>query len=134
MALVGFALAASGFVRLTGMGDVEMTETKAVEALHLRFEDRPDGSVLVKNADDGRAIYRVMPGTNGFIRATMRGLAMERKRDGIGEEKPFFLIHWADGTVSLEDPTTARKIDLDAFGPTNAKAFAQLFAARRQSP
>jgi putative photosynthetic complex assembly protein len=132
IALVGFALIASSYSHVTGIGGVRMTEAKAAETLALKFEDRADGAVLIKEAADERPIYRVEPGTNGFIRATMRGLAMERKRDGVGEETPFLLIHWTDGTVSLEDPATSRKVDLDAFGPTNAAAFAQLFAARRR--
>src|SRR5579863_4333755 len=125
IALVCFALAASGFAEISGIGGVRRTETKAVETLALKFEDQSDGRVVVKDTADGRAIFEVKPGTNGFIRATMRGLATERKRDGVGEETPFLLVHWTDGTVSLEDPATARRIDLDAFGPTNAEAFAQ---------
>jgi putative photosynthetic complex assembly protein len=109
-----------------------MIEASAVETLSLKFEDRADGSISIRDAGDGKIIYRVAPGTNGFIRATMRGLASERKRDGMGDAQPFLLVHWSDGTVSLKDPMTARKIDLDAFGPSNTRAFAQLFAARRQ--
>jgi putative photosynthetic complex assembly protein len=132
VALVSFALIASSVSQITGIGGVRMIEAEAAETLALKFEDRADGGVLIKEAADARTIYRVEPGTNGFIRATMRGLAMERKRDGVGEKTPFLLIHWTDGTISLEDPATSRKVDLDAFGPTNAAAFAQLFAARRR--
>jgi putative photosynthetic complex assembly protein len=62
----------------------------------------------------------------------MRGLAQERLRDGIGSETPFTLTHWDDGTMSLADKTTGREIQLDAFGPTNSGAFAQIFTARNQ--
>ena len=81
---------------------------------------------------DGKEIYRVQPGTNGFIRATIRGLTRERRREGVGQIPPFALTRWSDGTLSLEDSSIRRRIDLDAFGPTNAQAFAQLFAARSQ--
>ncbi len=131
IALVGFTLAASGFSKVSGIGAVRMSETRAVETIALKFEDQDDGGVAVVDARDGAAIYRVEPGTNGFIRATMRGLAQERRRDGVGDETPFVLTHWTDGTMSLEDPTDGRRIDLDAFGPTNAQAFAQLFVRSR---
>ena len=39
------------------------------------------------------------------------------------------LTRWADGRLSLEDRTTGRVIALDAFGPTNGEAFAQLLTA-----
>jgi putative photosynthetic complex assembly protein len=102
----------------------------AVDSLALRFEDRPDGSVLVRNAKDGAIIYTIAPGTNGFMRATLRGLAQERKRSDIGDSAPFRLVHWDDGRMTLEDATTGRRVALEAFGPTNAQAFAQLFSAK----
>ena len=82
------------------------------------------------DAADGRQLYKVEPGTNGFIRATMRGLARERMRAGIGAEAPFKLTRWSNGTLSLLDETSGRRIDLDAFGPANAGAFAQFFATQ----
>jgi len=133
-ALVGFAFLAVGAGRLTDIGTVHMPEAQPVETLMLRFVDQTDGGVGVLDAEDGKTIYTVQPGTNGFIRATLRGLTRERRRGGIGEEPPFQLTHWSDGTLSLEDATIDRRIGLDAFGPTNAQAFAQLFAARRQTP
>ena len=56
----------------------------------------------------------------------MRGLARERKRREIGPEPPFRLARAADGRLWLEDPSTGRRIDFIAFGPTNAQAFARL--------
>jgi putative photosynthetic complex assembly protein len=63
----------------------------------------------------------------------VRGLAQEREREGIGRETPFVLTHWSDGTLSLADSAIGRRVNLDAFGPTNAQAFAQLFSARSQA-
>jgi len=130
-ALVGFALLSAGFGRITDIGAVHMPAERSVEALSLRFEDQDNGGVAIRDVQDGNVIYIVQPGTNGFIRATVRGLVRERKRSGVGEEPPFLLTHWSDGTVSLEDKSTNRRVSLEAFGPTNAQAFAQLFAARR---
>jgi hypothetical protein len=44
------------------------------------------------------------------------------------------LTRWSDGTVSLEDAATRRRVNLDAFGPDNARAFAQLFRNKESSP
>ena len=60
----------------------------------------------------------------------MRGMARERHREDIGAQTPFTLTRWTDGTVSLQDRATGRTINLDAFGPTNAEAFARLFNDR----
>jgi len=131
-ALVGFTIVSAAAAHLSHIGTVQMPERQAFETLSLRFEDESNGSVDVRNAQNGQVIYVVEPGTNGFIRATLRGLTRERIRAGIGPETPFTLIRWTDGTMSLEDHTTKRAVALDAFGPTNAQAFAQLFSARSQ--
>jgi len=71
----------------------------------------------------------VAPGTNGFLRGTLRGLARERKRQGIGPEAPFRLTAHDDGRLTLADPATGRRVDLESFGPTNAAVFSQLLVA-----
>ena len=71
-----------------------------------------------------------MTGANGFLRGTLRGLARERKRQGVGAEQPFRLIGRADGRLTLEDPATGRRVDLESFGPTNAAVFAQMLMAK----
>jgi putative photosynthetic complex assembly protein len=129
-ALVAFALSLTLFGRVEDIGAVHMPVVKAYDVLQLRFEDRDDGAVVVRDAANGAQLYAVEPGIGGFIRATMRGMARERKREDIGEAPPFTLTRWTDGTVSLQDGSTGRVIDLDAFGPTNAGAFARLFNDR----
>lgn len=133
-ALVLFTFLASGLARLTDIGAVHMPVVAPAATLQLRFQDQPDGGVAVIDSKDGKEIYRVQPGSNGFIRATIRGLTRERLREGVGEIPPFALTRWSDGTLSLEDSSIRRRIDLDAFGPTNSQAFAQFFAARSQTP
>ncbi len=129
-ALIVFAFVATGAARMTDIGTVHMPSAAPVETLLLRFVDDADGGVGIIDSKDGARIYTVAPGTNGFIRATVRGLTRERLREDVGETPPFRLTHWNDGTLSLEDVTIGRRVNLDAFGPTNAEAFAQLFAAR----
>lgn len=132
--LIGFSLLTAGVARQTDLGTLHMPAANAVETLALRFEDRPDGSVAVQDARDGAAIYVVQPGAYGFIRSTLRGLARERRRADYDPTTPFTLTRWSDGTVSLQDSTTNRRVNLDAFGPDNARAFAQLFDERRRKP
>ena len=99
---------------------------EVVQQAQLRFEDRSDGAVLIYDALDGRLTYTVPPGTNGFLRGVMRGLVRDRRADHIGSTPPFRLTRWADGRLSLDDPSTGRHIDLEVFGPMNAGAFAAI--------
>ncbi|RBP11339.1 putative photosynthetic complex assembly protein [Roseiarcus fermentans] len=127
--LVAITVVGAWSARVSGVGRSEAPTATVVRTLALRFDDQPDGSVLVRRASDGAAIYRAAPGTNGFMRATMRGLAHARRQNGVGDETPFVLTAWSDGRTSLEDATTGRRLALEAFGATNAAAFAQLFQA-----
>jgi putative photosynthetic complex assembly protein len=128
-ALVVVALLAVALVRITGVGVIRVPDAPAVETREFRFADQADGSISVQDARTREVVDTVAPGTNGFLRSTLRGLARERKRQGIGPEPPFRLIGRADGRLTLEDPATGRRVDLESFGPSNAAVFAQLFAA-----
>jgi len=123
--LLGFVLLSAATVRVTGIGREGAPTSAAVESRLLRFEDRADGAIVVRDAATGQVSALVEPGTNGFVRGTLRGLARERRQHEINSEPPFRLVHWADGRLSLEDTATGRRIDLEAFGPTNAAAFAR---------
>jgi hypothetical protein len=91
----------------------------------LRFEDRADGSIAVIEFTSGQQIDSIV-GENGFVRGVLRGLAQERKREGFDGTRPFELIGHTDGRLSLVDPVTKRKVDLDSFGPTNAENFLRM--------
>lgn len=133
-ALVIASVIGVGFVRLTGIGVVHVADAPAVSVREFRFEDRADGGITVRDAASGRIVHEVAPETNGFLRGTMRGLARERHRRGIGPEIPFRMIGRADGKLTLEDPATGRRVDLGSFGPTNAAAFAGLMAVPPTAP
>lgn len=132
-ALVSLAILSATVVRVSGVGTTQMPAAMPIESRDLRFEDRADGAVQVYDTREQRTLAVLAPGTNGFVRGALRGLARERKRQDIGSGPPFRLTRWADGRVSLEDPSTGRRIDLDAFGSTNAQAFAWLLDAPRGS-
>jgi putative photosynthetic complex assembly protein len=125
-ALMTLAMVAAGTARLTGFGASHVSYGVPLESRDLRFADRTDGAVVISEAGTGRVVDVASPGTNGFLRSTMRGLARDRKRQDLGAEAPFRLTRWADGRLSLQDEATGRSIDLGAFGPTNAAVFAHL--------
>ncbi|MCF1502630.1 photosynthetic complex assembly protein PuhC [Afifella sp. H1R] len=110
-----------------------MPGTTAVEVRLLQFKDLANGGVGIFDASDGSQIAVAAPGTNGFLRATLRGLAHERERRGISPDSPFRLTYWDDGQLSLEDPSTGRLVALEAFGPTNAQVFARFLSKTRQA-
>jgi putative photosynthetic complex assembly protein len=127
--LVSFTIAAAAFVRLTGIGKSQDPDAPTIAERTLYYEDSPDGSIAVIDAKDKRLVTTIEPGTNGFLRGTLRGLARERKSRGIGHEQPFELVKHVDGRLTLIDPSTGRRVDLESFGPTNAASFAHLLEA-----
>jgi putative photosynthetic complex assembly protein len=70
----------------------------------------------------------VVHGEQGFLRGTLRGMARERRRNGLDDTAALSLLARADGRLTLVDPATGRRIDLESFGPTNAAVFARWIA------
>jgi putative photosynthetic complex assembly protein len=110
-----------------------MPASRPYQILQLNFVDRDDGGITVTDAANGAVLSDIKPGTNGFLRSMMRGFAHERSRDGIGAETPFTLTRWSDGTLSVTDETTGRRVDLDAFGANQTEPFANLLSARKET-
>ena len=121
------ALGSAAAVRLSGV-DIREPDAAAVASRMLRFDDLPDGRIAVIDAVSGARVDTV-EGESGFVRGTLRGLARERKRQGLGPERPFELIGRADGRLTLLDPATGRIVDLESFGPTNAGVFARMLGS-----
>lgn len=125
--LVVVTLVAVAVVQAVDAGGLQQRETVDVVAeARLYFNDRADGSVVVLDAADGNTIDILEPGTNGFLRSTMRTFVRERKATHQGNETPFSLRQSASGRLVLADPATGREVDLWAFGKTNAEAFRRL--------
>lgn len=127
--LVGLSLLLVATARLTGYGPAKPPVSAVVERRDVRFEDRSDGAVLVYTSPDNQLVDTLAPGTNGFVRGVLRGLVRDRRADHVGSMPPFRLTRWADGRLSLDDPSTGRHVDLEVFGPTNAGAFAEILIA-----
>jgi putative photosynthetic complex assembly protein len=124
--LIAFSLISVGLVRITGNGPDQRMAATALER-SLRFEDRTDGGVAVVDGRSG-ALLTVLHGEQGFVRGTLRALARERHARGLGAAQPFTLMARADGGVTLYDPATQQKVDLDSFGPTNVAEFSRFLA------
>lgn len=124
--LVLFTLISATTARLTGIGDVRVSFPAAVESRDLQFADGQGGSVLVYDAKDRQLIDTIAPGTNGFVRVVLRGLARERKLADVGQEPPFRLTRYVNGQMTLTDTSNNKQVDLVAFGSSNALAFTRL--------
>lgn len=131
--LIGVTMLAAYASRFTNVDTNEFAQVTAEMSRDLYFEDQADGSVaiaVISDEPDGIApkqeMHAVEPGTGGFIRGVLRGLGRDRKLRGIGPDEPYRLTRWSDGRLSLSDPSTGIRIDLEAFGPTNIEAFARL--------
>lgn len=115
-------------VRLSGT-EIREPDAAAVAQRSLRFEDRRDGSVAVLDARSGQQIESIQ-GEAGFLRGALRAMARERRKQGLGAEPAFDLIARADGRLTLSDPATGERVDLESFGPTNAGVFRRLLDAQ----
>jgi putative photosynthetic complex assembly protein len=134
-AILAMSIALAGFGRMTGMAHDTPVSTPVLSR-QLLFSDQANGGVMVADARDPATPIAIMaPGTNGFLRATLRGLASERKHQVEGtqfvvNDIPFRLTAWADGRLTLEDPSIGRKVEMEAFGITNEQVFASLLTAK----
>jgi putative photosynthetic complex assembly protein len=92
----------------------------------LHFFDQPDGTVQISDANNGRVLKRIAFGEGGFVRATMRRLAKARAASAIGAERPFRLVRWENGALSLIDPATGKEAEIYGYGADHVRAFAEL--------
>jgi putative photosynthetic complex assembly protein len=125
LGLVMFAsLALVAVVRWSG-AEIRHADSPSQQVRLLRFEDRPNGDIGVVNAQTGADVAQ-FSGEQGFLRGALRAMARERKRRDLGPMEPFELHARTDGRLTLIDPATQMRLDLESFGPTNAGLFAQL--------
>jgi putative photosynthetic complex assembly protein len=124
------AAAAAGRLSQTNSAQVAPIQTmKPLAARDLTFFDMENGAVEVRDTTGEKVVYVVAPGTNGFIRGVMRGMARNRRAHELGQKEAFRLAEWPNGRLTLEDLATGKRIELGAFGAENRIAFAQLLFA-----
>ncbi|NDC61765.1 MAG: photosynthetic complex assembly protein PuhC [Betaproteobacteria bacterium] len=105
--------------------DFSQAHAPVLWQMQLRFEDRPNGDVAVLDANTQNEITRYQ-GEQGFVRGVLRTLSRERMRRGIDAGPAFELVAHSDGRLTLLDPATKQRIDLESFGPGNMASFAKL--------
>ena len=125
-ALVVLSLLGVSIVRLTGAAHSSDWRAHAVEAVSFRFADGTDGAILALDPDTGELVHRWPSEAGGFVRTSVRSMAITRSMEGVGAG-PYFTLHRMDnGKMILEDPSTGQWISLDAFGRDNVAQFSEL--------
>jgi putative photosynthetic complex assembly protein len=133
--LLSFTVAAAGVARFERLhAPPAVSRLAALSTIDLNFADAADGSVVIRDSHAGRLVTTLQPGTNGFVRDVLRGLAHERLTRGLGSAPPFRLSDYGAGRLVLEDTATGRRIDLQAFGVDNRAAFQRLLPSRASRP
>ena len=123
--VAGF-VALFAFIVLHGPPAPNPPQGTVVAARDIFVDDRDDGAIVIRDARSGQVVQEYEPGTGGFIRATLRGLARARRLGELGPEKPFRVTRWSEGRLTLEDTASGRVVDLLAFGQAQVDAFQSL--------
>jgi putative photosynthetic complex assembly protein len=124
-------LVAVGLARWSGL-DPRTPDAAVQWQRDLLFRDLPGGDIAVLDHRTGQQVAR-FSGEQGFLRSSLRALARERHRESLSGDAPFLLIGRTDGRLTLQDPSTGQRIDLESFGPSNAAVFASLRMAGQDS-
>lgn len=124
--IIAFSLISVGLIRITGNGPDQRAAAPTVQR-SLVFEDQKDGGIRVADGITGQTLT-VLYGEQGFVRGALRALTRERFAQGVGSSQAFDLIARVDGRVTLMDPSTGQRVDLESFGSTNTAEFARFLA------
>jgi putative photosynthetic complex assembly protein len=119
--IIAFSLISVALIRITGNGPDQIAAAAISERL-LRFDDMPNGGVSVTDGVTGARVAE-LHGEQGFVRGALRALTRERHSRQIGSKQPFKLTARVDGRLTLTDPSTGQRVDLESFGPTNSGEF-----------
>ena len=135
VAMAILAIATAAGARLTGAGHMTVPATPIELVRDFRFDDAPDGSVVVLASAAGvpeREVARLRTGELMFVRSTVRALARGRRLNQATEAAaPFRVTRYENGRVTLDDPATGAHLELASFGPTNQAAFETLLDRAR---
>ena len=127
LGLLVFTLGVTDVFGLVGGAGASIAAPAMVR--ELRFEDRADGAIVAREAATGAEVMVFDPGTNGFVRGTLRALARGRRQADLGRDLPFRLAAWRDGRLMLQDTANGHEVELNAFGDTNKDVFLRLLTA-----
>jgi putative photosynthetic complex assembly protein len=124
--LVVLAILGVSIVRLTGSHHSSDWRSQSASHVSFRFADGTDGSILALDAVTGEPVYTWPAEAGGFVRTSLRSMAISRSKEGFGAWPSFTLHRTFNGKMILEDPVTGQWISLDAFGKDNVAQFSKL--------
>ncbi len=124
--LMLFTIGVAGFAKHEHYNGLSLPPSSAVTMRDLDFKDLPDGGVAVADAASGQLVELIKPTTGGFLRGVMRGLVRDHRKVDGATGYSFRLTRWSDGRLTLQDPITAESFELESFGSTNERVFADL--------
>lgn len=127
--MIGVTIALVIAAQTTGFGRVENPEGEAVRSVKVRFEERPDGSMVALRGTSNRVMAVFESTTKGFVWGVVRGMDRQRKLEEVDSDAPYTVTYWDNGQLSLSDDLTGRIVYLNAFGPTNLKNFARVLGS-----
>ncbi|MEM5471727.1 photosynthetic complex assembly protein PuhC [Hoeflea sp. AS60] len=130
LGLIGFSISAVLFGMKTGIGTVINVYGQPEQIRDIRIVGTHDTAITIYDAQTGEAITTLAPEQGGFVRGSLRALSRMRLMDDTPQGLPYRLIKWENGSVSLSDTATGERLYLNAFGPDNAAAYAELLASR----
>lgn len=111
-------------VRWSGLS-IREPDAPSVKVARLHFRDLPNGAIAVIDANS-RQHTDTIEGEAGFLRGALRVLSHERLRRGLDNHDPFELHLRQDSRLTLIDPRTGMRLDLESFGPQHAASFIAL--------
>jgi putative photosynthetic complex assembly protein len=132
LGLILFSFAAVLVARTTGYGLMLTPESVAAETRLLHFDEGSDGVMVVRDHESGAEVALFPEGEGGFIRGVLRGLTRGRALERMEAGDVFLLTRWEDGRLSISDPVTGERFDLNSFGVDNLRIFAQLLKSQEE--
>lgn len=132
IAALALVIAAIAVSRLSGYVPQSSLPQQAADAtLRLKFEDAAGGVVLVRDAASGKVIEDFGTGEGAFLRATLRALVNQRRKEGTETQGDFRLERHNGRQYYLIDEATGRALALNAFGPDNTAVFAAFMSNQK---
>ena len=129
LSLVLISLAGVTALRLAGVEPISQPpELARAETDLVVLEERPGGGVALRDPVSGVALAELAQGEDGFVRGVMRALARVRMQHSVPDDAPVQLVRWTNGKLSLIDPGSGWRIELQGFGQTNLETFAHLMS------
>lgn len=126
-AMAGLAIASLVIVSysvLTGRDHAGVPKpSEAIQSRTLILEGGGAKRVVVRDGE-GQLLMDLPHG--GFITVVQNGLAHERKKQGVDLLLPVTLTEYANGRLTIFDPSTGWSAELHGFGDDNKAAFERL--------